>query len=160
MQKLRLTLFVSLLLFLSPGAHATSTPSAGNNTHPFQDDLRQIDCRMSELEQLEQLLETQPTTLTALNQANHPLAKHLLPESDIAGSLFGAAAPDHERLMDIPGFLWGFCCSFVGVFLMYLSIDDPVAKKKEGVQAIIGCAVGTVIWLGLYIWFVFTASYY
>lgn len=115
---------------------------------------------MSELEALEKWLETQPSSYASLLESGNPLAQIILPNTDIASSLFGASAPDHERLMDVPGFLWGFCCSFVGVFLMYLSIDDPASKKKEGVQAIIGCAVGTLLWVGLYIWFVFTVSYY
>ena len=97
---------------------------------------------------------------TQLVKENNPLAQQLLPNNNLAGSLFASSAPEHERLMDIPGFLWGFCCSFVGVFLVYLSIDDPEAKKKEGRQAIIGCAVGTVLWTGMYVLAIFYASNY
>jgi hypothetical protein len=165
MQKLLVPLFLALLCFpaFAPacfGSTPQGNPVPSANATPFLDDLKQIDAQMTELEALEQWIGEHQNTYADLVNTGNPLANSVLPDSDISSALFGSSAPGHERLMDIPGFLWGFCCSFVGVFLMYLSIDDPAARKKEGVQAIIGCGVGTLIWVGLYIWLVFTASYY
>lgn len=165
MQKLLFYLVLLLFFFQSSTTVCLGSTLQGNplpyaNANPFLDDLKQIDCQMMELDALEQWVGTHQSSYTELVRAGNPLANSVLPDSDISSALFGSSAPGHERLMDIPGFLWGFCCSFVGVFLMYLSIDDPEARKKEGVQAIIGCGVGTLIWVGLYIWLVFTASYY
>lgn len=125
----------------------------------FQDDLSSLDCELSRLTELEQWVEKTNMTQSQLQETGNPLAQYVLQEGDISASLFGSSAPDHEQLMDIPGFLWGFCCSFIGMVLVYLSIDDPIAKKKEGKQAIIGCAAGTILWVGLYIWLVVSLSF-
>ncbi len=156
MQKL-LTFFLFSLLASNVGLASTPSNVLSNI---FHDDLSRLDSEMTGLSQLEQLVQETYATQTQLVKENNPLAQQLLPNNNLAGSLFASSAPEHERLMDIPGFLWGFCCSFVGVFLVYLSIDDPEAKKKEGRQAIIGCAVGTVLWTGMYVLAIFYASNY
>ncbi len=77
-------------------------------THPFGDDLSKLDSEMAELTELELLVEETNTTHASLIQTKHPLSAFVSPDGDIASTLFGATAPDGERLMDIPGFLWGF----------------------------------------------------
>lgn len=126
----------------------------------FQDDLSKLECELAELSELEVLVQETNASQSQLLKAENPLAKHLLPYADNSASLFSSSAPEQERLLDIPGFLWGFCCSFFGVLLVYLSIEDPISKKKEGVQSIIGCAAGTALFLALYIWALVSISYY
>ncbi|HAD14938.1 MAG TPA: hypothetical protein DCF33_21125 [Saprospirales bacterium] len=133
--------------------------AANASSNPFSDNPAQWDKDLEMLTQLEQMVDEKGITLSQLKRENHPLAHVISNEHNLATSLIGATNPEEERLMDIPGFLWGFCCSFVGAFLVYLSIDDPVAKKREGSQAIIGCAVGTLLWVGLYVWLVISLSY-
>lgn len=129
-------------------------------SNPFQDDLSQLDCEMSQLGELEQFVLASQATQSQLVNDRNPLKQYLLPGNDLAGSLFGSSAPDHERLVGIPGFLWGFCCSVVGMFLVYIAIDNPAAKKKEGKQAILGCAVGTLLYVGLYAYFLYVVAYF
>jgi hypothetical protein len=133
--------------------------AANASSNPFSDNPAQWDKDLEMLTHLEQLVEETGVTLSQLHLANHPLANIVSTENDLVSSLIGATNPEEERLMGIPGFLWGFCCSFVGAFLVYLSIDDPVAKKREGSQAIIGCAAGTILWVGLYIWLLVSLSF-
>lgn len=128
-------------------------------SNPFQDDLNQFDAQMCELNDLETLVEGEKVTLSHLIKDKNPLSEYILQDRDVSASVFGSSAPDHERLMEIPGFLWGFCCSVVGMFLVYIALDDPEAKKKEGKQAILGCAAGTALWVGLYIYLVFWVSF-
>ncbi len=152
--------FVFLVLsFLAGNLLFASTPSR-ISPNIFQDDLTKLDCEMAQLSQLEQWVNETNLTQSQLLQADNPLVQCVLQGGDLTPTLFANSTPQKEWLMGIPGFLWGFCCSFIGPILVYLSIDDPVAKKKEGIQAIIGCAVGSIVWLGLYIWLIVSASYY
>jgi len=123
-------------------------------------DLSDWDCELAALTELEQWVEETGMSYTELKEANPDLAAHVLQGDQLSQSLLASTSPDQERLLGIPGFLWGFCCSAVGMFLVYLAIDDPEAKKREGRQAILGCAVGTLLWTGLYIWLIAYATYY
>lgn len=133
------------------------------NTSPnsiFQDDLSCFENELADLSALEELAAETKATHSQLVQSGHPLASKIVQGDDISAALFGSSAPEGERLMGIPGFLWGLCCSVFGVLLMYLAIDDPESKKKEGLQAIIGCAIGTLVWVGLYVWLIFSTGLY
>jgi len=153
------TVYLFALLLLAANFLFAANP-ANISPNIFNDDLSKLDCEMTELTRLEQLIYETDKTQSQLLKEKNPLAWCLSSNENIAASLFGGTAPEQERLMGIPGFLWGFCCSAFGVLLVYLSMDDPIAKKKEGVQSIIGCAVGTLLWAGLYLWLVLSVSYY
>jgi hypothetical protein len=144
-------LFAGALLASS----ANTTPA-----NPFQDDLSRLDREFDGLNQLEQVVNDRNATYTELAAENNPLLNNVTNERDIAASLLGTAAPDGDRLLGIPGFLWGFCLGILGIILVYVAIDDPAAKKREGRQAIIGCAIWTVVWTVLYllIWGAWAAS--
>lgn len=154
----KLLSFLAFILLISFGVSASNPSSIPPGI--FNDDLSKLDCDMADLSQLEALIGQTNATQSQLLKAENPLMQHVLQDGEIAGSLFGSSAPEHERLMGIPGFLWGFCCSIFGTLLVYLAIDDPVAKKKEGTQAIIGCAVGAGLWAGLYLLLVLSMGYY
>ncbi|MFN0216244.1 MAG: hypothetical protein ACKVT2_18445 [Saprospiraceae bacterium] len=153
------TVFMLALMLFSPNLLLAST-SHQISADLFQDDLSKLECELAVLSELEVLIQGTSASQSQLLKEENPLAKHLLPYADNSSSLFSSSAPEQERLLDIPGFLWGFCCSFCGVLLVYVSIEDPLAKKKEGVQSIIGCAAGTAFFLALYIWALVTVSYY
>lgn len=160
----RHSLFFFLLLSqlsvpLAFGAKLWSSTVPEGLSNPFQDDLNRFDDQMCELMALEGFVEQSQLTLSALNAEKNPLASCVLQDKDVSESVFGSSAPGHEQLMDIPGFLWGFCCSVVGMFLVYIAIDDPESKKREGRQAIMGCAAGTLLWVALYLYLVFWVSF-
>lgn len=158
MQKLLSLLALPLVLLQLP----ESSKLAGNTVPStiFHDDLSNWDCEMVALTELEQLLNDCPATLSQLQAAHNPVTQYVLPIDNASAMLFGSSAPEHERLLGIPGFLWGFCCSIVGMFLVYLALDEPEAKKKEGRNAIIGCAVGTLLWVGTYAWLMIWLQFY
>jgi len=165
MQKLRYTLLLAILFTSLSNPACFGTKVWGSTlpkelSNPFQDDLSQFDREMSQLTELEQLVLATHATQTQLVNDRNLLTQYLLQGDDLAESLFGSSAPDRERLVGIPGFLWGFCCSVVGMFLVYIAIDDPAAKKKEGKQAILGCAVGTLLYVGIYLYFLYTVAYF
>ncbi|MBN8677163.1 MAG: hypothetical protein J0M29_03000 [Chitinophagales bacterium] len=150
-------LFRSLILLLLTTPTLLSA-SAKFSNNPFTDNPACWEQEFAALSQLEELTESTGITLSQLQADGNPLAQTVLADDNLYATLIGATTPEEERLMGIPGFLWGFCCSFVGTFLVYLSIEDPVAKRREGSQAIIGCAAGTILWVGLYIWLLVSLS--
>jgi hypothetical protein len=142
MKKLLLTLLTGLAMSF---AYANNTPVQD----VFSDDLTRMEQNFSDLTAVEQVASEQGLTYAELVAANSALASTVKAENDLGASLLGANAPD-ERLLGIPGFWWGFCTGLIGVVLMYVAIEDPVAKKREGKQALIGCIVFTVLWTVLY----------
>ncbi len=149
-------IFLCLLLANSLSA---STPNNIPNKL-FQDDLSSFDCALSDLTLLEEYVQESNATQAQMLQENNPLAQFVAQEYDLAETLFSITEPEKERLLGIPGFFWGFCCSFVGMFLVYLAIDNPEAKKREGKQAILGCALSTLVLVGAYLWLLSISWYY
>ncbi len=142
---------------------SASTPNNTPNNIPnklFQDDLSSFDCALSDLTLLEEYVQESNATQAQMLQENNPLAQFVTQEYDLAETLFSITEPEKERLLGIPGFFWGFCCSFVGMFLVYLAIDNPEAKKREGKQAILGCALSTLVMVGAYLWLLSISWYY
>lgn len=134
--------------------------SASTPNKLFQDDLSGFDCALSDLTLLEEYVQESNATQAQMLQENNPQAQFVTQKYDLAETLFSITEPEKERLLGIPGFFWGFCCSFVGMFLVYLAIDNPEAKKREGKQAIIGCALSTLVMVGAYLWLWSISWYY
>ncbi len=149
-----------VVLFMLIASITSASIPAKNLSHIFRDDLSKIDSEMALITALEQAVLKSKVTQSQLLREGDPMAQYALEGGDISGSLFGGTAPQEGALLGIPGFLWGFCCSVVGVFLVYIAIDDPIVKKKEGRQAIFGCAAGTLLWVALYAYLVLWASFY
>lgn len=147
MKRFSLVLTALMLCVFSAFASTTANePGAGL----FQDDLSRFDRELSGLNALEQTVGQTGETYSQLAAQNNPLLENVAKNGDISAALLGGAG-NEDRLLGIPGFVWGFCLGLLGVILVYVAIDDDAAKKHEGKQAIIGCAVWTVLWLVL--WF-------
>jgi hypothetical protein len=142
MKKTLLTLVAAIAMTF---VYANTTPTQDL----FADDLTSMEQQFTDLSAVEQVANEQGITYAELVAANNALASSLKAENDLSASLLGANAPD-ERVLGIPGFWWGFCTGLIGVVLMYVAIEDPAAKKREGKQALIGCIVFTVLWTVLY----------
>ena len=107
-----------------------------------------IEAEMQELSEMEKLVAENGWTKETLP----PNAQCLLTQGDWSASIADCVAPEHELLLGIPGFFWGFCCCIFGMFMVYINIDDPVSRKEEGTQAIIGCSISALLWALLYVW--------
>jgi hypothetical protein len=142
MKKVLLTLFAVAAL---TAAFATNNPKQD----VFGDDLGRIEQDFSGLNALEQVVTDRDATYEQLAAENNELLGNVTAQNDLGASLLGSNAPD-ERLLGIPGFWWG-CLGLIGVVLVYVAIDDPVAKKREGRQALIGCLVWTALWTLVYL---------
>lgn len=147
----------AMLLF--PLALAAKAADYHHTKGGGQEDLSCYEAEFQTLSDLENLVNESGDTYSSLLAAGHPLAKAIYAENDLAKSLLGMHTPEEGPLLDIPGFLWGFCCSFFGIILVLVSIDDNQVRKKETAQAAAGCAVGCLIWVGLYVWAIIASSY-
>lgn len=149
-----LTLLTTLFLLLFSLAASAST----RTSNPFgPDERRAIDLEMQDLSTLESLVETDGLTLEMLQKNGATNLLCLNDEKDLSLSIVDCVAPERERFLDLPGFFWGFCCCIAGVFFVYGNVDDPVSRKKEGRQALIGCLTGALLYLLLYAWVTITA---
>lgn len=155
-----LKILLGLVLLFQISGLSASQVGMRSVPHPFQDDLRAYDCHLSELAELEHFVEETKRTQAQLLQSAHPSAQLLTPETGIVQSLLGTSDPEGDWLMEVPGFLWGFCCSAAGMLFLYLLIEDPVVREREVYAAIRGCTVGTLLWVGVYVWFVYYATNY
>lgn len=153
MRKLILTLVAAVAMTAAFASNGNSTPKQDI----FGDDLTKIDQQFSGLNELEQVVTERNATYTELAAEGNSLLSNVSANQDLGASLIGSVAPS-DRLLGIPGFLWGFCLGILGIILVYVAIDDPAAKKREGKQAIIGCAIWTVLWVLLY-GFVLTSAF-
>jgi len=145
----RFSLVLTALTLCVFGLFASTTtiqPGAGL----FQDDLSRFDQDFSGLNQLEQTVGQTGETYSQLAAQNNPLLENVAQNGDISAALLGSAG-NEDRLLGIPGFFWGFCLGVLGIILVYVAIEDSAAKKREGKQAIIGCAIWGVLWTVLYL---------
>ena len=69
--------------------------------------------------------------------------------ASIENSILALARPDDERPLGIGGFVWGFCLGAIGILIVYLAIDDPELKRREGRNAIYGCLVSSLLSLAI-----------
>jgi hypothetical protein len=125
-------------------------PSTADLSELFRDDLTRFDHDLCGLSELEALVEQRGATYADLAAERHEWIHYALPNDDLSQSLLGHLSPENERLLGIPGFLWGCCFGVVGAVLVYVAIDDPVARQREGKQALIGCAVSMLLVAALY----------
>ena len=128
-------------------------------TNPFQDDLSRLDQEFAEITALEQLVAEKNATYSQLANEQNTLLQSVTSDNNIASTLLGSVAPDGERLLDIPGFWWGFCLGLLGVILVFVAVDGE-AGKREGKKAIIGCIIGSLLSTLIYLvlWGAWAAS--
>jgi hypothetical protein len=145
MKRFTLMLTAMLLGFVTLSANTVNPPASAM----FQDNLSRFDQSFDQLNQLEQTVEQTGQTYSQLAADNNALLENVAYNNDISNALLGSAG-DGDRLLGIPGFFWGFCLGILGIILVYVAIDDAGAKKREVKQAIIGCAIWSVLWVVLY----------
>lgn len=122
----------------------------------FNDNLSQYDLQLEKLSALELLVSESGQTYEEMVVCYGNLAHVLVSDTDISDMLLSTNVPrEEEWFMGIPGFLWGFCCSALGVMIMLFSFDDLEARNRETKSAVIGCAIGTLTWVALYVWFIY-----
>jgi hypothetical protein len=130
----KLVLLAGLLLLIGAGT------SMAGNSGLFSYDAVTIGNQMAQLDQLEgYLLENPGTTLDQMVSEGNSFAS-------LVGNINGIDGISlvNEKVLGIPGFVWGCCLSWVGILVVYLVGKD----QHETKQAIIGCVVGGLLGIG------------
>lgn len=142
---LPLTLLSTILLssFSLMAVHPKSPVSADEEIHTIEKEFQ-------DLSNLEKVVLESGKTYEELAVENEPLLKETSVIENIGNALYAAMSPD-EKALGIPGFLWGFCFGLLGVVLVYVVIEDDEAKKREGKNALIGCAVSSLVYVLVYV---------
>jgi hypothetical protein len=130
-----------------------TTMSYAGNADKFSYDAVTIENQMAQMNQLEGYLNENPgTTLSDMVTTGNNLADLVSGPNSIAG--FNGI---NEKVLGIPGFLWGCVLSWVGILIVYLVGQDPHETK----QAIIGCVVGAVAYAAFYVvYYILILGYY
>lgn len=112
-----------------------------------------IDTELTELQEVNELVISNNYDFDALN-ANHA---DIVSESNLSSKAAGIFEGHPDNPLGIPGFWWGFCLGWVGMLIMYLTMDEGAARKEQVKNALYGCLSWAVIWVLLWVT-VFTAA--
>lgn len=150
--KFTLTL-LSLMLCTAMFAIKPNPTTGGELLDEFKSGSDAISQELGELNNINNLVIENEYDYEALN-ANHAalVAENKLSSRAAAGIFEGH--PDNP--LGIPGFWWGFCLGWVGMLIMYLTMDEGSARKEQVKNALYGCIIMTVLWTVL--WFVAFAT--
>jgi hypothetical protein len=140
------------LMFLIVILGAVQRSFASANSDLFVFDESTIESKFAPLQDLEQVLIDNPEAdlnFVTVNYAD-ALAKVSFAEATALPSLPTAPMEDRPAL-GIPGWIWGACLLGVGILAVYLILDDASQeyRKKQTVQAVIGCVGGAVLWIAV-----------
>ena len=125
------------------------------NAELFEYDEEKVEAAFADLDELENLLETNPEWTIADVAFRLPQYNYMLENVNPAPLGFtNISAPGN-----IPSFWWAFSFSIVGSYFIYSAVAGPIAvaivyfntdkDKAETKKAIYGCLTGTVLGLGI-----------
>lgn len=117
--------------------------SMASHADLFSYDAVTIANQMAPLNQLEEyILENPGITLSQIAGSGNIPASLVVDPNGING--FNRM---NEKVLGIPGFLWGCTIGWVGILIVYLNGADPHELK----QATIGCIAEAAVWVGCYV---------
>lgn len=146
-------LFTSVLLltFTLLSAVTTIDPVTGPKDI-FKEQSTSIDDEMSDLNELNQLIIENNYDYDEL-QLNHAESVDDINLSSEVDGLFDSH-PDSP--LGIGGFWWGCVLGWVGMLIVYLSMDEGEDRKDQVKKALYGCLIATAV--GVLLWVVVIAS--
>jgi len=134
---------LSLLFLFAATSLVAVTPNSNSKLlDQFTSASDAIDTELTQIHQLNELVIENHYDFDAL-QASHPaLVANAHLSNKAAASIF-EGHPDNP--LGIPAFWWGFCCSIIGILLVYLTMDEGSERKEQVKNAIYGCAIGAAL---------------
>lgn len=137
------------LMFLFAILGTVQRSFATVNSDLFAFDEVEIESKFIPLQDLENVLIENPEADVNFVTLNHAEALAKVSFAD-ATALPSLPAPMDDRpALGIPGWIWGACLLGVGILVVYLVLDDSSEdyRKKQTIQAVIGCVGGAVLWI-------------
>jgi hypothetical protein len=108
------------------------------NSPEFENNLKHEN--FSEIDKIEKIATQNQLDFESLKAENPELLENVSLDVNSINMAKGGDLP-----LGIPSLVWGFCCSVVGLALVYFTTDND---KDEVKKAAIGCLVGTLIGCG------------
>lgn len=140
---------LSLLLFFVCTSLLAINPTTNSElVDKFNTSSDAIDTELNQLQNMNNLVINNDYDFDALNANHAEMVSQSKLSSKAAAGIF-EGHPDNP--LGIPGFWWGFCLGWVGMLIMYLTMDEGAARKEQVKNALYGCIIFSVLWL--VIWF-------
>ncbi len=107
-----------------------------------------IEQQLSQLDQIEKIILQEGLTYQEL-AVKYP---ELVAKTNVASeNEEGIFSGDRDAPLGIPGFWWGFCLGWVGLLIVYLTMDEGASRKEQVKNALWGCVISTVVGFIFYI---------
>jgi len=113
----------------------------------FEKSSESIDAELNDLQELNTLVIAKNYSFDQL-QANHAAkvaAVNLSAEED------GLLDSHPDNPLVIAGFWWGFVLGWVGMLIVYLTMDEGEGRKEQVKNALIGCLISAAFWTVLWV---------
>lgn len=136
---------LTFIMALFVGNMMASNPA--NPTNFVASVQSEIDAELEQITLMDHLISESRLTFDQLTQVAPELVEstNLLSSSDFISSSKNNAPP-----LGIPGFVWGLVLGWVGMLIVYLTMDEGAERKKQVMNALWGCIAASVLWLILY----------
>jgi hypothetical protein len=116
-----------------------------NNVTPvnLEDGKASISMEIADLEAIEKIILNEGLTYDelALKYPELVANANIASESEEDG-IFDKSS---DSPLGIPGFWWGFCLGWVGMLVVYLTMDSGSDRKEQVMNALWGCIISSVI---------------
>jgi hypothetical protein len=141
-------LFTTILLlsYTLLSAITTIDPVTGPKVI-FEEQSSSIDQEMSDLNDLNQLIIDNNYTFDEL-QLNHAESVNAV---NLSAEEEGILDSHPDSPLGIGGFWWGFVLGWVGMLIVYLSMDEGEGRKEQVKNALIGCLIAVAFWTVLWV---------
>jgi hypothetical protein len=138
----RILLFV-LLIF------GVSLFATNSNPSKMKANKAVIEQQLADLDKIEKIIAEEGLTYSELATKYPQLVSNvnLSPASSEDGIFEGASGTP----LGIPGFWWGFCLGWVGMLIVYLTMDEGSTRKEQVMNALWGCIIAYVLFFGIYV---------
>lgn len=106
-----------------------------------------IDNELESLMALEKVVREENLNFEDLQKSHPTMANEVVvsPAVDV-GILDGSS----DSPLGIPGFWWGFCLGWVGLVIVYVTMDEGSDRKEQVKNGLYGCIVASAIWAVFY----------
>jgi hypothetical protein len=142
MKKIFTLLLASFAFFI---LNAGSNP--GKTSEKVNKEKQVVTDQLFKLQEIDKIIETENLTYEQLAEKYPDLLEETPVTPTIEEGIFDKT-PDSP--LGIPGFWWGFCLGWIGMLIIYLSMDEGQDRKDQVKNALYGCIAWAVIWGVLY----------
>jgi hypothetical protein len=118
------------------------------NTNDFNKNKQVITDELFKLEEISRIAREENLTHEQIVAKYPDLMEKTTVAPAVDDGIFSKAA---DSPLGIPGFWWGFCLGWIGMLIIYLSMDEGAERKEQVKNALYGCVAWAVIWTVL--WF-------